>query len=222
MVDIVENLRHDKMYQKARLQVIGMMLTYSVHGVIKADFDHDELVVLVQLDNLVDVLDFLKSHPFCQFEQLMDLCGVDYPHRSKRFDVVYNLLSVTLNQRVRVIVHTDEAIPVPSVHHLWKSATWWERECYDMFGVLFSGQPDLRRILTDYGFDGHPLRKDFPVTGYVEVRFDADQNKVVYEPVHLVQEMRDFDFDSPWEGVVTLPGDEKIHEKRQNIKPYII
>ncbi|WP_271828174.1 NADH-quinone oxidoreductase subunit C [Commensalibacter communis] len=196
------------------------MLCTSVKGVIKTDFEQDELVVLVELDHLVDLLILLKEHPLCRYEQLMDLCGADYPQRADRFDIVYNLLSVSLNQRIRVITHTDEQTPVPSVRDLWKCADWWERECYDMFGVLFSGQPDLRRILTDYGFDGHPLRKDFPLTGYVEVRYDADQNKVVYEPVKLTQDMRDFDFDSPWEGLVTLPGDEKIHEKRQNIKPY--
>lgn len=207
-------------FRHARLQAIATMLTLSVKGVVKADWDYDELVVSVGLEHLLDLCHFLKNHPACQFEQLMDLCGVDHPHRVKRFDVVYNLLSITLNQRIRILVHTDEVCPVPSVHHLWKSATWWERECYDMFGVLFSNQPDLRRILTDYGFEGHPLRKDFPVTGRVEVRYDADQNKVVYEPVHLTQEMRDFDFDSPWEGMTTLPGDEKIHEKRQKIEPY--
>ncbi|WP_271789525.1 NADH-quinone oxidoreductase subunit C [Commensalibacter communis] len=196
------------------------MLCTSVKGVIKTDFEQDELVVLVELDHLVDLLILLKEHPLCRYEQLMDLCGADYPQRADRFDIVYNLLSVSLNQRIRVVTHTDEQTPVPSVRNLWKCADWWERECYDMFGVLFSGQPDLRRILTDYGFDGHPLRKDFPLTGYVEVRYDADQNKVVYEPVKLTQDMRDFDFDSPWEGLVTLPGDEKIHEKRQNIKPY--
>lgn len=222
MVNFKENSKKRTLNQKANLQAIGMMLMSSSNGVVKAEFDHDELIILVKLNCLLDVLILLKNHPICKFEQLMDLCGVDYPYRQKRFDVVYNLLSVTLNQRIRIIVHTDEKEPVPSVHHLWKNATWWERECYDMFGVLFSGQPDLRRILTDYGFDGHPLRKDFPVTGYVEVRYDADQNKVIYEPVHLTQEMRDFDFDSPWEGIVTLPGDEKIHEKRQNIKPYSI
>ncbi|WP_408869676.1 NADH-quinone oxidoreductase subunit C [Commensalibacter nepenthis] len=203
-----------------RLQVIGFMLCTSVQGVVKADFEQDELVVLVELNHLMDLLILLKEHPLCRYEQLMDLCGADYPQRPDRFDIVYNLLSVSLNQRIRVIAHTDEQTPVPSVRNLWKCADWWERECYDMFGVLFSGQPDLRRILTDYGFDGHPLRKDFPLTGYVEVHYDADQNKVVYEPVKLTQDMRDFDFDSPWEGLVTLPGDEKIHEKRQNIKPY--
>ncbi|MDI2090382.1 NADH-quinone oxidoreductase subunit C [Commensalibacter oyaizuii] len=203
-----------------RLQAIGFMLSTSVKGVIKAEFEQDELVVVVVLDHLMDLLKLLKAHPICRYEQLMDLCGVDYPQRAQRFDVVYNLLSVSLNQRIRVVVQTDERTAVPSVRGLWKSADWWERECYDMYGVLFSGQPDLRRILTDYGFDGHPLRKDFPLTGYVEVRYDADQNKVVYEPVTLTQDMRDFDFDSPWEGLVTLPGDEKVHERRQNIKPY--
>lgn len=219
MVDHVNNAKN-KAINLPRLQAIGFMLSTSVKGVIKAEFEHDELVVLVTLDALTSVLVLLKSHPLCRYEQLMDLCGVDYPQRAERFSIVYNLLSVTLNQRVRVITYTDEQTAVPSVHPLWECATWWERECYDMFGILFSGQPDLRRILTDYGFDGHPLRKDFPVTGYVEVRYDADQNKVVYEPVKLTQDMRDFDFDSPWEGMVTLPGDEKIHEKRQNIKPY--
>lgn len=203
-----------------RLQAIGFMLCTSVKGVIKADFEQDELVVVVELSHLTDLLILLKDHPLCRYEQLMDLCGADYPQRADRFDIVYNLLSISLNQRIRVITHTNEQTPVPSVRNLWKCADWWERECYDMFGVLFSGQPDLRRILTDYGFDGHPLRKDFPLTGYVEVRYDADQNKVVYEPVTLTQDMRDFDFDSPWEGLVTLPGDEKVHEKRQNIKPY--
>ncbi|WP_051461970.1 MULTISPECIES: NADH-quinone oxidoreductase subunit C [Commensalibacter] len=196
------------------------MLCTSVKGVIKTDFEQDELVVVVELDHLFDLLNLLKTHHLCCYEQLMDVCGADYPQRAKRFDIVYNLLSVSLNQRIRVIAHIDEQTPVPSVRSLWKCADWWERECYDMFGILFSGQPDLRRILTDYGFDGHPLRKDFPVTGYVEVRYDADQNKVVYEPVKLTQDMRDFDFDSPWEGLTTLPGDEKVHVKRQNIKPY--
>ena len=158
----------------------------------------------------------LRDDPQFRFEQMMDLCGVDFPERAERFDVVYNLLSVSLNQRIRVIVTTDETQPVPSVHRIWPCATWWERECYDLFGVLFSEQPDLRRILTDYGFEGHPLRKDFPLTGYVEVRYDVDRRQVVYEPVKLTQDFRHFDFESPWEGVLTLPGDEKAHENRQN------
>jgi NADH-quinone oxidoreductase subunit C len=144
----------------------------------------------------------------------MDICGVDWPQRAERFDVVYNLLSVSLNQRLRVIVTTDESAAVPSVHTVWPVATWWEREAWDLFGIVFSGQPDLRRILTDYGFEGHPLRKDFPLTGYVEVRYDEDRKAVVYEPVHLTQDFRSFDFLSPWEAITTLPGDEKVHAAR--------
>jgi len=156
----------------------------------------------------------LRDDPRCAFAQLMDLCGVDWPERPERFDVVYNLLSVALNQRVRVIVATDESTPVPSVHTVFPCATWWEREAWDLFGIVFAGQPDLRRILTDYGFDGHPMRKDFPLTGYVEVRYDEDQKAVVYAPVQLTQDWRSFDFLSPWEGVTTLPGDEKVHAER--------
>jgi NADH-quinone oxidoreductase subunit C len=144
----------------------------------------------------------------------MDICGVDWPQREERFDVVYNLLSVSLNQRLRVIVTTDESAPVPSVHTVWPVATWWEREAWDLFGIVFSDQPDLRRILTDYGFEGHPLRKDFPLTGYVEVRYDEDRKAVVYEPVRLTQDFRSFDFLSPWEAITTLPGDEKVHTAR--------
>ncbi|CAK7192226.1 NADH-quinone oxidoreductase chain 5 [Commensalibacter sp. Nvir] len=197
-----------------KLQKISFLLNTAIKGVIKAEFELNELVVTVELNELLNLLTFLKLNPQCQFEQLMDVCGVDYPEREFRFNVVYNLLSVSLNQRIRVITQTDENRAICSVRSLWKNADWWERECYDMFGILFSGQPDLRRILTDYGFNGHPLRKDFPLTGYVEARYDADQHRVVYEPVSLTQDMRDFDFDSPWEGIITLPGDEKIHDKR--------
>ena len=129
---------------------------------------------------------------------------------SERFDVIYNLLSVSLNQRLRVIIATDETTPVASVHTIWPVATWWEREAWDLYGIIFSGQPDLRRILTDYGFEGHPLRKDFPLTGYVEVRYDAERGQVIYEPVKLTQDFRNFDFLSPWEAMTTLPGDEKV------------
>ena len=144
----------------------------------------------------------------------MDLCGVDWPERPMRFDVVYNLLSVSKNHRVRVIVQTDEATPVPSCWTIWPVATWFEREAWDLYGIVFAGQPDLRRILTDYGFDGHPFRKDFPLTGYVEVRWDDERKQVVNEPVSLTQDFRSFDFVSPWEGMVTLPGDEKAHTDR--------
>ena len=141
---------------------------------------------------------------------MIDLCGVDYPERALRFDVVYHLLSMTKNQRIRVKVQAGEETQVPSLTELFEAASWFEREAFDMYGILFSGHPDLRRLLTDYGFDGYPLRKDFPLTGHVEVRYDDDQKKVVYEPVTLVQEFRDFDFESPWEGARgVLPGDEK-------------
>ncbi|ACI53057.1 NADH (or F420H2) dehydrogenase, subunit C [Gluconacetobacter diazotrophicus PA1 5] len=197
---------------------LAFALSTSVPGIQSAAIEGGELVVRTGRDNLIALMGMLRDDPRYACEQLMDLCGVDYPARTERFDVVYNLLSVTLNHRIRVIVTTDETNPVPSVHHLWPAATWWERECYDLFGVLFSGQPDLRRILTDYGFEGHPLRKDFPLTGYVEVRYDEDRREVVYEPVKLTQDFRNFDFESPWEGILTLPGDEKAHETRQGLK----
>ena len=203
----------------ARLGVLAVALSTSVPGVSGAAVERGELVVRTGRSDLLPLMTRLRDDPRFRFEQMMDLCGVDFPERAERFDVVYNLLSVTLNQRIRVIVTTDEVQPVPSVHRIWPSATWWERECYDLFGVLFSDQPDLRRILTDYGFEGHPLRKDFPLTGYVEVRYDVDRRQVVYEPVKLTQDFRDFDFQSPWEGVLTLPGDEKAHQDRQNPPP---
>jgi len=165
-------------------------------------------------DSLLSLMLTLRDDPRFAFEQVMDICGVDWPERAERFDVVYNLLSVSLNQRVRVIVTTDEATPVPSVYTVWPVATWWEREAWDLFGIVFSGQPDLRRILTDYGFEGHPMRKDFPLTGYVEVRYDEDRKAVVYEPVRMTQDWRHFDFLSPWEAITTLPGDEKVHAAR--------
>ncbi len=178
--------------------------------VLGTEVGFDELMVRARPDLIVKVLTFLRDDVNCRFQQLMDLCGVDYPEREKRFDVVYNLLSLTHNMRVRVKVETDEETPVPSVNGVFSSATWWEREAWDLFGIYFSEHPDLRRIMTDYGFDGHPLRKDFPLTGYVEVRYDDEQKRVVYEPVKLTQEFRTFDFLSPWEGVQgVLPGDEK-------------
>jgi NADH-quinone oxidoreductase subunit C len=176
--------------------------------------DKGEVVVEAERSGLLALMATLRDDPRFVMEQVMDICGVDWPERAERFDVVYNLLSVSLNQRVRVIVTTDETTPVPSVHTVWPAATWWEREAWDLFGVIFSDQPDLRRILTDYGFEGHPMRKDFPLTGYVEVRYDEDRKAVVYEPVQLTQDWRTFDFMSPWEGITTLPGDEKVHAER--------
>jgi len=170
-----------------------------------------ELMVSVQRERIVDVLKLLRDDSNCQFHQLMDICGVDYVDESPRFEVVYNLLSMTHNTRIRVKVRTDEDEPVPSVVSVFSTANWFEREVWDLMGVFFSDHPDLRRLLTDYGFEGHPLRKDFPLTGYVEVRYDDEQKRVVYEPVKLTQEFRNFDFVSPWEGMerVVLPGDEK-------------
>jgi NADH-quinone oxidoreductase subunit C len=152
------------------------------------------------------------------FKQLTDICGADYPEREERFDVVYHVLSLRFNHRIRIKLTADVLTPVPSVRHVYPAASWYEREAWDMYGIAFEDQPDLRRILTDYGFDGHPLRKDFPLTGYVEVRYDPAQQRVIYEPVQLTQEFRDFDFLSPWEGAhYALPGDEKAGEKKDKV-----
>ncbi len=182
-------------------------------AVISTVVAHGELAVDVEAGDVVKVLTFLRDDTNCQFRELMDICGVDWPSRERRFDVVYNLLSLTHNQRIRVKVQTDETTPVPSVTELYSTAGWFEREAWDMYGIMFDGNPDLRRILTDYGFEGHPLRKDFPLTGYVELRYDDEQKRVAYEPVKLAQEFRNFDFESPWEGAdYVLPGDEKAEE----------
>lgn len=169
-----------------------------------------ELTVTVPAADIVQVLTTLRDDRSFQFVVLIDICGVDWPSRAMRFDVVYHLLSPRLNQRIRIKVHADDETPVPSVIGVYPAANWYEREAFDMYGILFSGHPDLRRLLTDYGFQGYPLRKDFPLTGYVEVRYDDEAKRVVYEPVKLVQEFRSFDFESPWEGSpYALPGDEK-------------
>ncbi len=171
---------------------------------------YGELTLTVEPDNIVPVLTFLRRDVQCQFISIIDVCGADYPARLRRFDVVYHLMSPRQNQRIRVKVMTDEETPVPSVTGVFPGADWFEREAYDLYGILFSGHPDLRRLLTDYGFEGHPLRKDFPLTGFVEVRYDDEAKRVVYEPVELKQEFRNFDFMSPWEGTdYVLPGDEK-------------
>ena len=183
--------------------------------IVGAEVGHGELTLAVKGPAIVRVLLFLRDDPKCRFEQLLDVCGADYPERPQRFEVVYNLLSLTHNRRIRVKVGTDEETPVPSVSAVYPMANWFEREAWDLYGVFFENHPDLRRILTDYGFEGHPLRKDFPLTGYVELRYDDEQKRVVYEPVKLTQEFRTFDFLSPWEGIgnVVLPGDEKAAEK---------
>jgi NADH-quinone oxidoreductase subunit C len=183
-------------------------------GVERSGVERREVVLHARVGEIVPLMLALRDDPRFAFEQLMDLCAVDWPDREPRFDLVYNLLSVGLNQRIRVIAGIAEGAAAPSVHTVWPVATWFEREAWDLFGIPFDGQPDLRRILTDYGFSGHPMRKDFPLTGYVEVRYDEERKQVVYEPVDLSQSWRNFDFVSPWEGMVTLPGDEKAHVAR--------
>ncbi len=193
------------------LEELASHIEAKLQGAVeRRDITRGELTLVVVRDQIVRVLTELRDDAECLFEVLIDICGVDYPEREKRFDVVYHLLSPRQNQRIRVKCETDEETPVPSVVDVFPAANWFEREAYDMYGILFSGHPDLRRILTDYGFQGYPLRKDFPLTGYVEVRYDDAQKRVVYEPVKLTQEFRSFDFMSPWEGTdYVLPGDEK-------------
>ena len=171
----------------------------------------DQLTLNVQAERIVDVVKFLRDDPGCRFVSFIDVTAVDYPGREKRFDVVYHLLSPTLNSRIRLRADAGETTQVPSIIEVFPGADWFERECYDLYGVIFTGHPDMRRLLTDYGFDGHPLRKDFPLTGFVEVRYDDQEKRVVYEPVRLNQEFRKFDFLSPWEGAdyPVLTGDEK-------------
>jgi NADH-quinone oxidoreductase subunit C len=192
---------------KALAEHLAAALPDAVTG---AAIRHGELCCSVEREALPRVLEFLRDDAKCRFNVLCDICGVDFPDRPRRFDVVYNLLSLALNQRIRVKVETDEDRPVPSAVALYSAAGWWEREAWDLYGIYFADHPDLRRILTDYGFEGHPMRKDFPLTGYVELRYDEEQKRVVYEPVRLPQEFRSFDFLSPWEGMDhVLPGDEK-------------
>ena len=181
--------------------------------VIEASVAHGELMITARAEQIIKVVTFLRDDPQCLFKVMVDICGADFPERPKRFEVIYNFLSMVHNQRVRVKVEADDQTPVPSITGLHNSANWFEREVWDMYGVFFSDHPDLRRMLSDYGFEGHPLRKDFPLTGYVEVRYDDEQKRVVYEPVKLTQDFRNFDFMSPWEGAkAILPGDEKAEE----------
>ena len=199
------------------LNVIGESIaTRLQQAVVDWRVEFSELTINVTGDQINSVLKFLRDDTQCRFECLIDICGVDYPGREPRFDVVYHLLSPRNNIRVRVKTKTDEVTPVPSVVDIFPAANWFEREAFDMYGIRFNDHPDLRRILTDYGFKGYPLRKDFPVSGYVEVRYDDEQKRVVYEPVKLTQEFRTFDFISPWEGVeYLLPGDEKAADSEK-------
>ncbi len=178
------------------------------------EIGHGEAILTLPREAIVRALTFLRDDNNCLYKMLIDICGVDYPDRAERFEVVYNLLSLKHNRRIRVKVTTGEDTPVPSVNSVYSAAGWFEREAWDLYGIFFSDHPDLRRILTDYGFEGHPMRKDFPLTGYVEVRYDTEQKRVVYEPVKLTQAFRSFDFLSPWEGMTRqLPGDEKATGK---------
>ena len=177
---------------------------------------HDELTVTASARDIVKVMTFLRDDELCQFYSFIDVTAVDWPARERRFDVVYHLLSPTKNRRIRIKIEAGEDTRIPSIIEVFPGALWFERETYDLYGVLFTGHPDLRRLLTDYGFEGHPLRKDFPLTGFVEVRYDDEQKRVVYDKVRLAQEFRNFDFLSPWEGpgYVTLPGDEKAKDPK--------
>jgi NADH-quinone oxidoreductase subunit C len=181
----------------------------AVGGMVTVEVRRGDLIVHAKRDNIVQVITALRDDPKCQFTLFIDVTAVDYPERPERFELVYHLLSMNLNLRVRVKVPVAEGVPVPTITGVHICADWFEREVWDMFGIYFSDHPDLRRILTDYGFDGHPLRKDFPLTGYVEMRYDEAQKRVIYEPVKLAQDFRSFDFLSPWEGIIKLPGDEK-------------
>lgn len=193
------------------LEEMAMHVAGAMPGAVESHvIAFDELTLEARADQIVPLMTFLRDDPRCQFQTLVDLCGADYPERAQRFDVVYHLLSMRRNKRVRVKIRTDEATPVTSLIGVFPAAEWYEREAFDMYGILFNGHPDLRRLLTDYGFQGFPLRKDFPLTGHVEVRYDPEQQRVVYEPVKLKQAYRNFDFLSPWEGMTdVLPGDEK-------------
>ena len=200
----------------SRLSDLGESIKAALSGAVTGyDVSFDQLSLAVEAGRIVDVVRYLRDDPSCRFVNITDITAVDYPGREKRFDVVYHFLSPTLNTRIRLKAEADETTQVPSIIEVFPGADWFEREAYDLYGVIFTGHPDMRRILTDYGFDGHPLRKDFPLTGFVEVRYDDQEKRVLYEPVRLNQEFRKFDFLSPWEGAdyPVLPGDEKAGPK---------
>jgi NADH-quinone oxidoreductase subunit C len=206
----------------ADLKSIGERAVESLNGSVESfEFAQEELVLKARRDDIAAVLTYLRDNGACQFTQLVDVTAADYPSRPERFEVVYSLLSITNNTRVRVKISASEETLVPSVVSVFGSANWFEREVWDMYGILFSDHPDLRRILTDYGFEGHPQRKDFPLTGYVELRYDEEQKRVVYEPVKLTQDFRSFDYLSPWEGMtdIQLPGDEKAVKPPHGWRP---
>ena len=187
-------------YKKRHIEIQKLLSDRFGGRGIQTNFDNEELTVTVSKSILLKVLNFLKDDKVFQFKQLIDICGVDYPNRIDRFEIVYHLLSVSLNQRIRLKLSVNDGDTVPSIVSIFDAANWYEREVWDLYGVIFTDHPDLRRILTDYGFEGHPLRKDFPLSGFVQVKYDDSEKKVVNEKVNLVQDFRDFDFESPWEG----------------------
>jgi NADH-quinone oxidoreductase subunit C len=199
------------MMTSEQLEDFGRKIAAALPGAVTGQtIAYGELTIDAQASDIVKVVTYLRDDPACEFVNIIDVTAVDWPSREKRFDVVYHFLSPTKNARIRVKIETDEATPIASITGVFPGANWFERETYDLYGVLFTGHPDLRRLLTDYGFQGHPLRKDFPLTGFVEVRWDDEQKRVVYDKVRLAQEFRNFDFLSPWEGTeYVLPGDEK-------------
>ncbi len=209
MTDTVETV--EPVVQVHPLVALGEHISASLGDAVTGfEVGFGDLALTAKRESIVEVATFLRDDPKCRFIAFVDVCGADYPAREFRFDVIYHLLSPHLNQRIRIKIETNDSTAVPSISGVFPGADWFERETYDLYGVLFSGHPDLRRILTDYGFDGHPLRKDFPLTGFVEVRYDEERHRVVYEPVSLPQEFRSFDYLSPWEGTdYVLPGDEK-------------
>jgi NADH-quinone oxidoreductase subunit C len=198
----------------ARLELLAATIAAALPDAVLAhEVSHDHIVLQADIARIVDVARFLRDDPSCRFVNFIDITAVDYPGRAKRFDVVYHLMSPALNARLRIKAEAGETTQVPSIIESFPGADWFEREAFDLYGVIFTGHPDMRRLLTDYGFDGHPLRKDFPLTGFVEVRYDDQEKRVMYEPVRLNQEFRKFDFLSPWEGAdYALPGDEKRSE----------
>lgn len=210
--------------EASKIEKLALLAGYIEAGlagsIIGHVFEQNELVLSGRREDIVKIVSFLRGDGQCDFKQLIDVTAVDYPSRPERFEVVYNLLSMTHNQRIRVKIAASEETLVPSVTQIFSAAGWFEREVWDMYGVMFEGHPDLRRILTDYGFEGHPQRKDFPLTGYVELRYDEELKRVVYEPVKLTQDFRNFDYLSPWEGMTTmqLPGDEKAVQPKHGYK----
>ena len=204
---------YQKDYKKRHIEVQKILSERFGGRGIQTYFENDELTVILSKSILLKVLSFLKDDKVCQFKQLIDLCGVDYPNRIDRFEIVYHLLSINLNQRIRIKLSVNDGDTVPSIVSLYDAANWYEREVWDLYGVIFTDHPDLRRILTDYGFEGHPLRKDFPLSGFVQVKYDDAEKRVVNEKVNLVQDFRRFDFESPWEGPEYVENNKNLENK---------